>query len=136
MLIALNQRFTHGIVATRRLAACGELPPFEGSALEIWHEAHRLRDAGISFRIEPNYPYDLDEPTTAFGPPDGRLDIGIERCQSPGNENASEMDLREAQTGVLSFTLQGQAELLALLQAPVELTPEQKRLGRLMQGKE
>lgn len=73
VLIALNQRFTHGIAVTRRLATRGELPPFEGSALDVWHEALRLREAGIPFRIEPRYPFDLDAPATAFGPPDGRL---------------------------------------------------------------
>ena len=45
-LIVLNQRFAHGIAITRRLARLGELPPFEGRALEIWHEASRLRAAG------------------------------------------------------------------------------------------
>ena len=51
----------------------GELPPFEGSALEVWQEAQRLRGAGIPFHIKPSYPFDLDAPATAFGPPDGRL---------------------------------------------------------------
>lgn len=73
MLIELNKKFTHGIPVTRSLALQGELPPFEGGAHEIWHEAHRLRDAGIPFRIEPNYPFDLNKPETAFGPPDGLL---------------------------------------------------------------
>ncbi|RYD60327.1 MAG: hypothetical protein EOP83_19625 [Verrucomicrobiaceae bacterium] len=73
MFIELNKKFTHGISVTRRLALRGELPPFEGSAHEVWHEAHRLRDGGIPFRIEPNYPFDLDVPETAFGPPDGPL---------------------------------------------------------------
>jgi len=73
VLIELNKKFTHGIPVTRNLAVRGELPPFEGSAHEIWHEAHRLRDNGIPFRIEPEYPFDLDRPETAFGPPDGLL---------------------------------------------------------------
>ncbi|MEK7949013.1 hypothetical protein [Luteolibacter soli] len=73
VLIELNKRFTHGIPVTRSLATRGELPPFEARAHEVWHEAHRLRDAGIPFRIEPDYPFDLDVPETAFGPPDGHL---------------------------------------------------------------
>ena len=72
-LIELNKKFTHGIPVTRSLALRGELPPLEGSAHEVWHEAHRLRHAGIPFRIEPNYPFDLNKPETAFGPPDGRI---------------------------------------------------------------
>ena len=73
ILIELNKKFTHGIPVTRNLAVRGKLPPFEGGAHEIWHEAHRLRSAGIPFHIEPNYPFDLDRPETAFGPPDGLL---------------------------------------------------------------
>jgi len=73
VLITLNQRFTHGIPITRNLAIRGELPPFVGSALEAWHEAQRLRAAGIPFHIEPSYPFDLDIPSSAFGPPDGRI---------------------------------------------------------------
>ncbi|HEY1121798.1 MAG TPA: hypothetical protein VGE67_09365 [Haloferula sp.] len=73
ILIELNKKFTHGIPVTRNLAVRGELPPFEGDAHEIWHEAHRLRNAGIPFHIEPNYPFDLDRPETAFGPPNGPL---------------------------------------------------------------
>jgi hypothetical protein len=73
MLIALNRRFTHGIAVTHRLVIRGELPKFEGSALDVWHEALRLRETGIPFRIEPNYPFVFEEPSTAFGPPDERL---------------------------------------------------------------
>lgn len=73
VLIALNRRFTHGIPVTRSLAIRGELPPFEGSALDVWYEAQHLRSVGIPFSIKPSYPFDLDAPATAFGPPDGRL---------------------------------------------------------------
>lgn len=73
MLMALNHRFAHGIAITRDLARRGELPPFEGTAHQVWHEAQHLRTAGIPFRIEPDYPFDLDVPATAFGPPDGLL---------------------------------------------------------------
>lgn len=73
ILMALNQRFSHGIATTRRLARLGELPPIQGRASEIWSEAIKLRAAGIPFSIVPDYPFDLDDPTSAFGPPDGRL---------------------------------------------------------------
>ncbi len=73
VLITLNQGFTHGIPVTRTLAIRGELPPFVGSALETWHEAQRLRGAGIPFQIEPSYPFDLDTPSSAFGIPDGPI---------------------------------------------------------------
>jgi len=73
ILIALNQRLSNGISVTRSLAIRGELPPFNGSALEVWHEAQRLRNVGIPFHIEPSYPFDLDQTLTAFGPPDGPL---------------------------------------------------------------
>jgi LSD1 subclass zinc finger protein len=73
VLLAINLKFPHGIPVTRRLAIRGELPPFVGCALDVWHEAQRLRDAGVPFHIEPNFPYDLDSPTTAFGPADGRI---------------------------------------------------------------
>ena len=73
VLIALNQRFTHGIAVTRQGAKRGDLPPFVGSALEVWYEAQRLRAAAIPFQIEPRYPFDLATPSSAFGPPDGRL---------------------------------------------------------------
>lgn len=73
MLITLNHPFTHGIAITRQLVRRGELPPFTGGALDIWREAHRLRDAGVPFRIDPDYPFDLDSNESAFGPPDGPI---------------------------------------------------------------
>lgn len=71
--VELNKKFMHGISVTRSLALRGDLPPFQGDAHEVWHEAHRLLEAGIPFRIEPEYPFNLDAPETAFGPPDGRI---------------------------------------------------------------
>lgn len=72
-LVALNRLFQLGFSTIRRLAAAGQLPPFTGSALDVWDTALRLRDDGIPFCIEPDFPYNLDSPATAFGPPDGPL---------------------------------------------------------------
>ena len=72
-LVALNQRFDHGIVVTRRMFASGENELTQGSAFDIWNEAQRLRTEGIPFRIEPEFPFDLDNPDSAFGPPDGQI---------------------------------------------------------------
>ncbi len=74
-LIALNKRLTNGIAVTRSLAKGGSIPPFEGSALEVWHEAKRLTNEGIPFCIEPSYPFDLNQPENAFGPPDGPISV-------------------------------------------------------------
>ena len=72
-LVALNRRFTHGIVVTKQMFSSKEQELIQGSAWTIWHEALRLRSEEIPFRIEPEFPFDLDDPTTAFGPPDGPL---------------------------------------------------------------
>lgn len=72
-LIALNKMLTNGIAVTRSLAKGGSIPPFEGNALEVWHEAQRLTNEGIPFCIEPSYLFDLNQPEDAFGPPDGPM---------------------------------------------------------------
>lgn len=59
-LIALNQRLGYGIRRTRELFSKGERECFSGNASAVLAEARRLRPAGVLFRIEPDFPYDLE----------------------------------------------------------------------------
>jgi hypothetical protein len=58
-LIAINQKFDHGIRRTRELFSAGEQTIFTGDAYTVWQEAQRLRAEQVPFRIEPEYPFDL-----------------------------------------------------------------------------
>lgn len=66
-LIFLNRRFTHGIARTRALFSRGESFLCQGYAHQVWKEARELRSESVPFRIESQFPYDLDDPKLAFG---------------------------------------------------------------------
>jgi hypothetical protein len=59
-LVALNQRFDHGIQRTRELFTDGEREFFSGNASELLAETTWLRSQQIPFSIEPEFPYNLD----------------------------------------------------------------------------
>lgn len=66
-LTALNRHFVHGMARTRELFGAGEAPLLNGRAWEVRQQALRLREEGIGFRIDPGFPYDLDDPELAPG---------------------------------------------------------------------
>lgn len=66
-LLSLNRRFMHGLARTRELFASGEVRLASGRAWEIQPQALGLRGEGIGFRIDPEFPYDLDDPELAPG---------------------------------------------------------------------
>lgn len=59
-LVVINRRFSHGLARTRELFSAGERELLAGDASTVLREARSLREECVLFRIEPDFPYDLE----------------------------------------------------------------------------